>query len=275
MPVQPPAPLVCPSGYHLCEPNERQKAAFCDVDIDCFGDADYCHAFNTACPQQKGCCVVAPEKAVFLPLPPPLPPASPAPWVPICPTGTHLCGPNGRQREIFCDVDRDCYGDNDYCIGGAACPQKTGCCIQTPVLGIQPADWVPPLAGDPQLSPAVCERLFRDPGHLFRRMWGVESRQQNHKGDDACWARDRHMGWVSQPAEQFFEDIFSGRYCEGTDWYDGAPFAHGWFDSNAPALLGFDYDIKGFCNNNCDWAGVNILAIFGNDVKYNTCRNFE
>jgi len=44
---------------------------------------------------------------------------------------------------------------------------------------------------------------------------------------------------------------------------------------NAPALLGFDWDIKGFCHNNCDNANVNILAIFGNNVKYNTCRNFE
>ena len=65
------------------------------------------------------------------------------------------------------------------------------------------------------------------------------------------------------------------RYCQLTDWYEGCPFAHGWFDTSAPALLGFDYDITGYCNGNCDGTSVNILAIFGENVKYNTCRNFE
>merc|ERR1711988_1717848 len=139
----------------------------------------------------------------------------------------------------------------------------------------KPSEWVPPLEGDPQLSPGVCERLFRDPGHLFRRMWGIESREQNHKSDEACWNRVRHAARESQPAEQYFEDVYSGRYCQLTDWYEGCPFAHGWFDTSAPALLGFDYDITGYCNGNCDGTSVNILAIFGENVKYNTCRNFE
>jgi hypothetical protein len=64
------------------------------------------------------------------------------------------------------------------------------------------------------------------------------------------------------------------RYCQITDWYEGFPGAHGWFDRTAPALLGFDADIKGYCHDSCDWANVNILALFGG-TPYNTCRNFE
>ena len=59
-----------------------------------------------------------------------------------------------------------------------------------------------------------------------------------------------------------------------TDWYEGFPGAHGWFDHTAPALLGFDADIKGYCHDACDWVNVNILALFGG-TPYNTCRNFE
>eukprot|EP00966_Prymnesium_polylepis_P104302 2415656-Prymnesium_polylepis.1 len=65
------------------------------------------------------------------------------------------------------------------------------------------------------------------------------------------------------------------RYCELTDWYEGSNVAHGWFsEPDAPALLGFDADIIGYCHNNCDGESVNILAIFGG-LEYNSCRNFE
>jgi len=279
-PSHPPPPHVpmsyfCPKGYHLCNPNKRQPLHFCDVDVDCWGDVDYCHTFNSVCREQRGCCVVPAVRSFLPPSPPPLPPAPPAPLVPVCPEHTHLCAPNGRQKGIFCDVDRDCYGDMDYCRASPACQAKKGCCIQQPKVAPMPKGWLPPLSGDPQLSPAVCERLLRDPGHLFRRMWGVHSRHQNHKGDPACWSRARDADWVSQLPEQYFEDIFSGRYCQLTDWYDGSPFAHGIFRRAAPALLGFDADILGFCNGNCDGANANILALFGNHVKYNTCRNLE
>jgi len=192
----------------------------------------------------------------------------------VCPTGTHLCAPNGRQSKVFCDVDRDCYGDLDYC-SGDACPAKKGCCIHEPFMANKPAGWLPPMAGDPQLSPEVCERLFRDPGHQFRRMWGAWSRTQNHDAGGGCWNFDRWQPWEKQSAAQFFEDIFSGRYCELTDWYEGSNVAHGWFsEPDAPALLGFDADIIGYCHNNCDGESVNILAIFGG-LEYNSCRNFE
>ena len=45
-----------------------------------------------------------------------------------------------------------------------------------------------------------------------------------------------------------------------------------------PALLGFDDDIHQFCGGSsqqCDGTGNNVLMLFDNQVKYNTCRNFE
>ena len=39
--------------------------------------------------------------------------------------------------------------------------------------------------------------------------------------------------------------------------------------------MGFDGDIHRVCNNNCDGAGYSILQLFSQDVRYNTCRNFE
>ena len=47
-------------------------------------------------------------------------------------------------------------------------------------------------------------------------MWGIESREQNHKSDEACWNRVRHAAWESQPAEQYFEDVYSGRCAHRT-----------------------------------------------------------
>eukprot|EP00966_Prymnesium_polylepis_P118656 2743073-Prymnesium_polylepis.1 len=73
-------------------------------------------------------------------------------------------------------------------------------------------------------------------------MWGVNSREQN-KGNDACWARNRWAAWESQPAEQYFDDVSTGKYCNQTDWYEGFQYSHGWFGASAPALLGFDADI--------------------------------
>jgi len=272
-PAPSPPPQMCPPEYHLCEPNEQQPFAFCDLDWDCYGNLNDCRAFTSACPAQKGCCVVQPIEAVFEP---PTPPSPPAPLVPVCPEHMHLCSPNENQEEVFCDIDQDCYGDADICGSNPACPDmRTGCCVQEPTMQPQPDGWIPPYGFKDQLSTQVCEILFRDKSHLFRRMWGIDSRQQNHKGDEACWSRVRHAKWDHQPAEQYFEDILSGRYCQLTDWYEGSTTGHGFFGPDAPALLGFDADIHNFCGgDNCDGRGVNILMLFGH-IKYNTCRNFE
>jgi len=246
---------------HLCAPNQLQPDVFCDIDQDCWGDVEHCGA-SELCPEQKGCCV---QRPVLVP----------RPQVPVCPERMHLCAPNQRQPDVFCDIDQDCWGDVDYCGASDLCPEQKGCCVQSPVLGPQPDWWVEPIASNAQLSPQVCSALFRDRSHLFRRMWGANSREQNHKGDDACWVRNRWAAWESQPVEQYFEDISSGKYCEKTDWYEGFQGSHGWFGASAPALLGFDADIHMFCNDNCDAAGYNILAIFSSRTPYNTCRNFE
>ena len=60
-------------------------------------------------------------------------------------------------------------------------------------------------------------------------------------------------------------------------------------DKEAPALLGFDESIDGYCQNNggkhdgsasghaiqCVQAQVNILSLYGDKIPYNTCRNAE
>jgi len=260
--------MQCPAEYHLCLPNKQRSEAFCDLDLDCVGDQDNCRGFTVACPAQTGCCVVSPFLAVVPDPPPPAPPRPPAPLVPVCPQYMHLCAANKQQAHVFCDVDQDCWGDEQ-------CGQSpAGRCIQHPTIQPKPDGWVAPLFNRARLSTEVCDNLFLDRLHLFRRMWGPFPRTQNRKDDDACWARDRWAQWSPQPAEKYFEDILSGRYCKLTDWYENYNEAHGWFTRSAPALLGFDPDIHAFCNNNCDAASVNMLALFGR-TPYNTCRNFE
>jgi len=128
----------------------------------------------------------------------------------------------------------------------------------------------------PRYSANTCRHLLKDSTHLFRRMWGVTSRTQNHKGDRGCWSADREAPWIDQPTERFFGDILNGVHCETTDWYENAATGnHGNFwTPTAPALLGFDNDIAGFCGGSCDVSGHNILNMFGH-IPYNMCRNFE
>lgn len=81
---------------------------------------------------------------------------------------------------------------------------------------------------------------------------------------------------MEQPASKYFEDIFAGTNCWGTDWYEDAHTGnHGNFrEWRAPALLGFDSDIGAFCGGNCDSKNRNVLNMFGH-IRYNMCRNFE
>jgi len=122
--------------------------------------------------------------------------------------------------------------------------------------------------------------------HLFRKMWGVESRRQNHKGDVACWDRDRFDGSKVQDAETYFSDLLRGTHCSSTNWYEGSNENHGFFQAgDAPALLGYDQDIERFCEWSCDQHNLNILNMFGaarkrasatqGGIQYNQCRNFE
>jgi hypothetical protein len=213
--------MQCPAEYHLCQPNQQRSEAFCDLDFDCDGDQEMCRGFTVACPAQTGCCVVSPFLAV-VPDPPPLaPPRPPAPLVPVCPQYMHLCAANEQQDVVFCDVDQDCWGDQK-------CGQSpAGRCIQHPTIQPKPDGWVAPLFNKARLSTEVCDNLFLNSLHLFRRMWGAFPRTQNRKDDDACWSRDRWAQWTPQPAEKYFEDILYGRYCKATDWCVRAPLPLG------------------------------------------------
>jgi len=229
----------CPEGYHACPSNEQQPTAFCDTDADCYGDDDYCSGGS-----KRQSCVIT------------------------CPAGYNVCPPNSLQRTAFCDIDADCYGDDKHS-DGRSC--VTACVV--PASGAP--DENDPMS-NPQLSLATCRLAFQDPKHLFHRMWAVEAREQNHLGDKACWDKKRDAKWVGQSAATYFNDIALGLHCQ-TDWYAGSGEAHGYFSAGreAPALLGFDNDIHGFCQGSCDQASVNILNLFSGPVDYNTCRNFE
>jgi len=130
--------------------------------------------------------------------------------------------------------------------------------------------------------------MLKDPTHIFRRMWAAEPWGAMDEGD-ACWNIDRH-GKVRQKGRTFFDAVDQGLYCD-SNWYEGS--GYGPWDlpdggssessSNAPALLGFDEDIDAFCWQVdcgdhaacCLKRGVNILALFGDEIPYNLCRNLE
>lgn len=161
--------LSCPFEYHMCPPNERRpsQTGFCDLDADCVGDKEFCRAgtkvrsilvgtqsftsnnviihdrctlirglaahtvrkmlldaldallWLQACPKQTGCCVVAPTCA--------------------CPPEYTYCrGPSKLHKGPFCDLDKDCVGDNDFCREGTeACPIQRTCCVTTPKAGFR------------------------------------------------------------------------------------------------------------------------------------------
>ena len=84
--------------------------------------------------------------------------------------------------------------------------------------------------------------------------------------------------------------MLSGRWCS-SNWYAGTAGDDGVGDRGPefrdfrsyPALLGFDEAIDDMCHGNegaghaqaCLASGFNILSLFGDDLPYNSCRNFE
>ena len=145
--------------------------------------------------------------------------------------------------------------------------------------------------------------MLRDDTHLFRLMWAAEplmQREQPHADGrpvrPSCWdvSRDQR-GAHRSSAEAYFQGVLQGSSC-GTNWYEGNPGELGqrykppFFESNAPALLGFDESIDGYCAAqptarsrrygsghaaNCVHANLNILSLYGQRVPYNLCRNLE
>ena len=150
------------------------------------------------------------------------------------------------------------------------------------------------------LSTAVCDTMMRDASHLFRRMWPVEAWAQHSADRQPCWnvSRDASSGRTPQTAASFFDSLVTGAHC-GSNWFEGVgdealacPECIPKFTALAPALFGFDEDIDSHCATELggswphkyrpdDWparavrANRNILAIWGERIPYNTCRNFE
>jgi len=121
----------------------------------------------------------------------------------------------------------------------------------------------------------------------------------------ACWEVKRDAPGQRQAPSTYFDDARIGAHCS-SNWYEGnvnrflgRPEARVPKYLNhtrpAPALLGFDETIDEFCRDelsrldldhrwksegwahaeNCIRANLNILALYGNRVPYNVCRNLE
>lgn len=107
-----------------------------------------------------------------------------------------------------------------------------------------------------------------------------------HDWDEGCWG--------GGDGSYFFEGAWRGDTCR-RNWYEGNPGPLGqlrggptkdwvWphFAQNAPALLGFDEDIDGYCHSRGQWdhapscirSNYNILSLYA-PAQYNICRNFE
>jgi len=114
-----------------------------------------------------------------------------------------------------------------------------------------------------------------------------------------CFARERDkFGNVAQDPLKFANDTKFGVHCK-TNWYEGTVGLLGqrgslpyFSNAVAPAVLGFDEDIDGFCGwerehfqnsmsyfdthaGGCVNANHNILSLYGDRVPYNLCRNLE
>ena len=150
-----------------------------------------------------------------------------------------------------------------------------------------------------QLTAARCSAMFRDPKHIFRRMWAADAWTKMRGGHPACWSVGRVTSVASsQTREAFFAELRAGKVCQN-NWYEGNPGELGranrmpdFGGKPAPALLGFDETIGDFCASRlggwnspgvrqlgngemCVRAGINILSLYGKRQPYNVCRNFE
>ena len=112
------------------------------------------------------------------------------------------------------------------------------------------------------LTAQKCAAYLRDPSHIFRRMWAGEAWSKmadadGNAGSTACWLMRRELNAQiriePQPAADFFEQVLSGAHCD-TNWYEGNVGSLGKRDARpsfpkdeAPALLGFDETLDGFC----------------------------
>ena len=175
---------------------------------------------------------------------------------------------------------------------------------------VPPAPRDPPHSKNEPMNPMSCKRMLRDETHIFRRMWAADAWGKmfhDNQVRPACWNtnRIREWGWKKEwlDTDTFFEETARGKWCE-SNWYeDGSQSEMGrpgqkhppYFqkDHVAPAAFGFDETIDQHCaaelakfgkwpdHNpaahalNCQKANVNILALYGQRLPYNLCRNLE
>ncbi|KAL1499574.1 hypothetical protein AB1Y20_011775 [Prymnesium parvum] len=154
----------------------------------------------------------------------------------------------------------------------------------------------PPFDLHGKLNAPKCAAMLRDRTHIFRKMWNVDPWWYLHAGQPTCFERKRDDNTQGQHADSYFDDVKSGAHCD-SNWFEGSPGNLGLvgvppkFTAQAPALLGFDESIEWFCtkehmffNNgfygndhagNCANSNNNILALWGNRLQYNLCRNLE
>ena len=126
-------------------------------------------------------------------------------------------------------------------------------------------------------------------------MWAAEAWAPMRPGHPACWEAVRDQPKVSQMSGTFFDETLDGRHCD-SNWFEGNGGALGttgaeFFEARAPALLGFDESIDGYCAHSlrlrgvqsgrmghatrCVSANLNILSLYGDRLPYNICRNLE
>jgi len=169
---------------------------------------------------------------------------------------------------------------------------------------LPPPPFPPPSPSPPEthMNGGKCRAMLRDKTHLFRRMWAAEAWAKMDSGP-ACWAIKRDASTVGQEPETYFDETRTGAHCN-SNWYEGnvnpvlgRPTAvmprYLNMSRPAPALLGFDETIDEYCHEeakllnttwspigwkhaeNCIRANLNILALYGDRVPYNICRNLE
>jgi len=154
----------------------------------------------------------------------------------------------------------------------------------------------PPNGPPPPPSPPVvcksdwCDEFVKwrdDPSSKFHGMWGP-AWQMVGPGEWRCW--DGLGG------KQWLEGMWKGTWCN-RNWMEGSAADMGGdgmpaFSKPAPALLGFDETILGYCSElvgmgfdggdlntelaqRCVWANKNVLRLFSGARPWDMCQNIE
>lgn len=124
-----------------------------------------------------------------------------------------------------------------------------------------------------------CDAFLRDPGHLFRLMWGDVP--WTTSATRRCWKASRDLTLSPRPPQAFLDTIRSGSVCNTTNWLQGnrpragadlpaalAPLRHtigrihfvpNFTEPDAPALLGFDEQVHTHCGARLGIMGLPYL----------------